>query len=256
MLPRIVARITLILTLVLSSCSNPSPPPITTERVEHQGYSFQTVRVPLKELSLQLYWKNPAGERYGTFQSLERELAKGNQKLLFATNAGIFDPTYTPCGLHVERGAEKVPLNLNEGEGNFHLLPNGVFLLTSEGGEILESNEYAKTVGSRKSAVSLAVQSGPLLLRAGNIHDKFNRDSENRKIRSGVGIRTREEIIFVLSNEPVTFHAFASLFRDKLNCTDALYLDGQISQFYPSPAGSDQESRQFAGMFAITARTQ
>jgi uncharacterized protein YigE (DUF2233 family) len=38
--------------------------------------------------------------------------------------------------------------------------------------------------------------------------------------------------VFVISEDPVSFHEFASLFRDTLDCPDALYLDGVISSLH------------------------
>ena len=35
-----------------------------------------------------------------------------------------------------------------------------------------------------------------------------------------------------VSEAPLTFHAFARLFRDTLGCRDALYLDGTLSKMY------------------------
>ena len=45
---------------------------------------------------------------------------------------------------------------------------------------------------------------------------------------------------FAISDVPVTFHDFASLFRDRLDTPDALFLDGQVSRLY-APAISRDE---------------
>ena len=42
--------------------------------------------------------------RIGTFDSLNSLVSGSGRHLLFATNAGIFDPTFTPCGLLVQDG--------------------------------------------------------------------------------------------------------------------------------------------------------
>jgi len=39
--------------------------------------------------------------------------------LLFATNAGMFDPVLKPVDLYVERGRELVHANTRSGYGNF-----------------------------------------------------------------------------------------------------------------------------------------
>jgi uncharacterized protein YigE (DUF2233 family) len=41
---------------------------------------------------------------------------------------------------------------------------------------------------------------------------------------------------FVISNAPVTFHQFAALFRDRLNCPDALFLDGGTASALYAPS--------------------
>jgi uncharacterized protein YigE (DUF2233 family) len=46
------------------------------------------------------------------------------------------------------------------------------------------------------------------------------------KARTGVGVRADGKVIFAISEEAVSFDAFARLFRDALNCPNALFLDG------------------------------
>ncbi len=45
------------------------------------------------------------------------------------------------------------------------------------------------------------------------------------------------EAVFAISNGPVTFYRFASLFRDMLGCDNALFLDGSISALYAPNLG-------------------
>jgi uncharacterized protein YigE (DUF2233 family) len=62
---------------------------------------------------------------------------------------------------------------------------------------------------------------------------------------------------FAVSEAPVTFHAFARLFRDVLGCRDALYLDGTLSRIYTKDAGSfgapEFMVKPYVGMFAVFA---
>jgi uncharacterized protein YigE (DUF2233 family) len=46
------------------------------------------------------------------------------------------------------------------------------------------------------------------------------------KARTGVGVRADGEVVFAISRAEVSFGAFARLFRDALNCPNALFLDG------------------------------
>jgi|GEM_PF-2555581 len=48
-------------------------------------------------------------------------------------------------------------------------------------------------------------------------------------------------------------YRFAGLFRDRLSCPDALYLDGQISEIYVRDlTGPIEQTNSFAGILAIT----
>jgi len=61
--------------------------------------------------------------------------------------------------------------------------------------------------------------------------------------------------VFAVSEVPVNFHGFARLFRDKLGCRDALYLDGSISQVFVDGEGYAGAPaflvRPYAGIFAV-----
>jgi uncharacterized protein YigE (DUF2233 family) len=100
----------------------------------------------------------------------------------------------------------------------------------------------------------VATQSGPLLLNDGKIHPVFNPKSENRNIRTGVGVKGPKDIVFVMSLDTVTFYEMAVLFRDALTCPNALYLDGIISQFYPENHSPVTINVDFAGMLVVTAK--
>ena len=57
---------------------------------------------------------------------------------------------------------------------------------------------------------------------------------------------------FAISDEPVTFYAFARLFRDGLNCPNALYLDGSISgMLCPAAKCRALGANDFVGIFAV-----
>lgn len=171
---------------------------------------------------------------------------------LFATNAGIFTPGMAPGGLYVESGEAKVPINRNDGEGNFHLKPNGVFFIDADGAHVLDTERIDEvTIKKMKTAT----QSGPLLAGDGKIHPEFRRDSENKKVRSGVGVNSPSDVYFALSKEAVNFHHLARLFAERLECNDALYLDGVISRFWmPDKPEFQGGIEQFAAMLVVTSR--
>src|SRR6185295_7994107 len=98
--------------------------------------------IDLKQTDLQLLWKDSGARRFANFDAPKSELHKRHRKLVFATNAGIFDPTYTPLGLHIEDGRVLVPLNRSSGSGNFYLKPNGMFLVNRPGAQIVETEKF------------------------------------------------------------------------------------------------------------------
>ena len=96
-----------------------------------------------------------------------------------------------------------------------------------------------------------ATQSGPMLVVDGKIHPAFNPKSTNFYIRNGVGVMADGNVIFIMSEQPVTFYEFAQVFRDRFKCQNALYLDGAISKMYlPGHKLLDTKGK-FAGMIAV-----
>ena len=65
-----------------------------------------------------------------------------------------------------------------------------------------------------------------MLVINGRLHPRFDRSSTSLKSRNGVGVRADGKVIFAMSRAEVSFDAFARLFRDGLNCPNALFLDG------------------------------
>ncbi|MFZ6874972.1 phosphodiester glycosidase family protein [Undibacterium sp. Di27W] len=188
---------------------------------------FTVITVDTEQEELQLFLRDENGKGFKRFDTLKTWLAAKNKQLRFAMNAGMYHADYSPVGLLVQNAEQVSPLNLADAWGNFFLKPNGVFLLTSSGPQVVESSEYP----SLSKDVLLATQSGPLLLRKGQIHPAFKADSSSRLKRNGVGVLDKKAI-FVISEQPVNLHEMATFFRDGLHCQDALYLDGNISGIY------------------------
>jgi uncharacterized protein YigE (DUF2233 family) len=189
---------------------------------------FTAIRVDTRTQRVELFLRDDAGRTFNRFERLRTWLAGRDERLLFAMNAGMFHPDLSPVGLLVQDGRQVSPLNLSDGDGNFFLKPNGVFLISESGPpRIVESTEYP----ALSQGVRLATQSGPLLVRNGVLHPAINAASTSRLQRNGVGV-SGETVIFVISEQPVNFHEMATFFRDELHCPDALYLDGVVSSLY------------------------
>ncbi|MDR3415213.1 MAG: phosphodiester glycosidase family protein [Nevskia sp.] len=206
-------------------------------------------RVDLRRDRLQLFLRDDRGRILGGFAELEQWLGSQGRTLQFAMNAGMYRPDYTPSGLFVADGVQQRPLVTAAGHGNFFLKPNGVFLLTASGARIVETSEYPQL----RERVLLATQSGPLLLHAGRIHPAFRENSDSRLIRNGVGVPAQDQALFVISDTPVNFHQFATLFRDGLHCPDALYLDGSVSSLYAPQLGRSDRLVPLGPLIGVAA---
>lgn len=227
-----------------------APAGLRHERLRYLDVDYDVVWVNPRQASFQLFWKRPNGEPFVNFRNLAQWCEEEGKTLAFATNAGIYARDRTPLGLHVEQGETLRPLNKDAGGGNFFMKPNGVFFLAEHGAAILETNQYAAS----DPAPTIAVQSGPLLLQQGQIHPRFIPDSDSRYVRNGVGVNAEGEVVFVISIVPVNFYDFALLFRDRLNCADALYLDGAISGMYAPFASRWDIGLEYVGILAVTEK--
>ena len=202
---------------------------VACETREHGGISALVCTVDVAKVDLRLFHTRTDGKPYGGFGPLVRELTDDGKRLVFAMNGGMYHEDLSPVGLYIEGGKTLKSANTNAGPGNFHMLPNGVFWIDGDKAGVSETRAFLKS--GRKPAY--ATQSGPMLVIGGKLHHRFLVDSTSRKTRNGVGIRDGgKTAVFALSNGRVTFHEFATLFRDELGCNDALYLDGTISSVY------------------------
>lgn len=209
---------------------------------------YTVVEVDPRTERLELFLRDEAGAVFQRFDRLEAWLAARGRQLVFAVNAGMYHADFSPVGLFVQDGRELAPLNLDAGAGNFFLKPNGVFLVSERGVRVVESSEYPAL--AKREQVRLATQSGPLLLRHGAVHPRFIPDSDSRKIRNGVGIADGKAV-FVISEEPVSFHEFALYFRDVLHCRDALYLDGTVSALHSRALGRSDFRRELGPILGV-----
>ncbi|MBO6517164.1 MAG: phosphodiester glycosidase family protein [Bacteroidia bacterium] len=219
-----------------SSCS--------TEIVRHNGAVFETFRVDSVG-QIVFGWKSDTESLLKSFEHFEAHL-KEEGRLIFATNGGMFTPELNPVGWYVEKGQELHPLNLDSGYGNFYLFPNGVFGIDQNGEAFVQKVD--SSIGL--SNPQYATQSGPMLVIDNELHPAFRKESTNTYIRSGVGVNQEGQVVFAISNEPVNFYTFAELFREKLKCPNALYLDGAISKMYNESTGRSEDG-EFGVMIGV-----
>ncbi len=195
------------------------------EVYEGTEYAICDVDPTRDELALFLY--DSDARPYGYFGTLNAALKAQGKTLGFAMNAGMYHGDRAPVGLYIENGKKLRDVVTRAGPGNFGLLPNGVLCLREGRADVFETRRY---VSEAPDCVS-ATQSGPMLVIDGALHPRFLRDSTSAYIRNGVGTSPDgRRASFVISNTPVTFHAFGRLFRDHLGLRNALFLDGNISR--------------------------
>lgn len=211
---------------------------------------YDTLHINPARHHVSLHWKHPMTHQpFETIQSVTKWLEDRGDSILAVTNAGIFEPGLIPTGLYVENGHELRPLNMDDGDGNFYLKPNGVFFAQNHQFKILSTAQF----DAQRPTVETALQSGPLLLQAHQVHPAFTPGSRNCRLRSGIGLLANGHAIIAISNGAVNFYDFATWFRDVVRATDALYLDGSISVLHTGLQPGRSEQR-YAGFLAVTAK--
>lgn len=227
---------------------------IAYREMQSGGRFYQVVRVDLTHAEVRLFWKDEAGQPFGSLAALDRHLRRRGERLLAATNAGIFYRTGEPAGLHIERGAPPLrPLNASpepppgEGRGNFFSQPNGVFYISRSGTAHIEETSAAVRAVPRMRE---ATQSGPLLLRAGALHPLRG---DSTVARNAVAVCPDREVALVFAPRGASIRELALFIRDVLRCPDALYLDGTISGLRVPSARVSRDGR-YVGILAVTPR--
>jgi uncharacterized protein YigE (DUF2233 family) len=186
------------------------------------------------------------GRPYRSFAALEHVLGRDATRVRFAMNAGMFDADGRAIGLLIENGRELRAINRRQGGGNFHLLPNGVFLVRDDGtAEVVPSAAFEPAPD-----IAFATQSGPMLVIDDKLHPAFEHDGRSRFVRNGVGIAPDGTPVFAISEDAVSFGKFARLFRDELKCRNALYFDGSVSSLW-DPANHRMDSFAALGPMVV-----
>jgi len=218
----------LVAATALLACSAEAPvaqpvSPCTSRSFEGNTFTVCTARAGTVEVR--------SGMR--SFAALQSRLGGRADQVAFAMNAGMFDDQGAPIGLMIEDGRQVDSINRKDGGGNFHLKPNGVFLVRRSGRmEVVESSRFKPA-----SDIAFATQSGPMLVIDGKLHPKFDADGSSRYVRNGVGVAADGTALFVISEQVVSFGKFARFFRDGLRTRNALYFDGSVSSLWDSANG-------------------
>ncbi|MBM3206895.1 MAG: hypothetical protein FJZ43_04725, partial [Candidatus Staskawiczbacteria bacterium] len=87
----------------------------------------------------------------------------------------------------------------------------------------------------------------------GEINKLFNPNSDNFRIRNGVGIMPNNDLIFAISINKVSFYDFARYFKER-GCSNALFLDGYISKAYMPKQGIEEIDGELGVLIGITEK--
>ena len=202
---------------------------VTCEQVLHDGNRYSVCTVDMARDDLRLFLYDASGQPYGHFGPLDAALAAQGKRLVFAMNGGMYHDDRAPVGHYVENGQEIMRVVPNAGPGNFGLLPNGVLCIGRGRADVIETRRFLKA----RPRCRFATQSGPMLVIDGALHPRFLPDSTSRYVRNGVGTSADgRRAVFAISDNAVTFHEFARLFRDALRLPQALFLEGNVSRLH------------------------
>lgn len=174
------------------------------------------------------------GKPWRSLANLSANRPADAQPVVFALNAGMFDDNGEPIGYYVEGGEKKHALNRNQGPGNFHMLPNGVFYGSASQWHVATAEDFFARVTQRPD---FGTQSGPMLVIDGSLHPKIDPDGPSERIRDAVGVDDKGRALFVISDMPISFGRLARFYRDELKVKNALFLDGTVSSLWDPASG-------------------
>ncbi len=220
------------------------------ERVEFENVLLTHCLADPAEHRIAMVLGPEGGPPYRGLGGLAEARADEREKIAFAMNGGMFDAEGRPIGYYVEDGERLKKINTNEGPGNFHMLPNGVFFGLGGEWRVLPAETFKEKVTARPD---FATQSGPMLVIDGELHPRIADDGESRFIRNGVGIDEDGMAHFVISEMPLSFGKLARYFRDELETDNALYLDGTVSALW-NPATARIDARAPIGPMIVVEK--
>ena len=220
---------------------------VECEDIVFREASYTICQVDVTKEDLRLFHRDANGDVYGQFGAIAADVGP----LSFAMNAGMYHRDRSAVGLYREGGVDQAPLVLSEGPGNFGLLPNGVLCINDAEAWLFESTQFMISARYCENAT----QSGPMLVIDGELHPRFIPGGTSKYIRNGVAAEQFSPIVhFAISNEPVNFHDFGSLFRDHLGVRNALYFDGKVSRLHAPQLGRSDFGFQLGPIVGVVEK--
>ncbi len=206
--------------------------------------------------TVNFHYKNEKNENFSSIENLKTSIEKAKLDIQMITNGGMYSPANEPQGLYIEnKKTYKTIDTLNDKDGtNFYLFPNGVFYMDTLNNFGISSTENFIKKISDYSLIKNATQSGPMLINNGEIHKSFSKASQNEKIRSGVGITSSNQLVFLITLDDCNFYDFAICFKEIFDCNNALFLDGAISKMFIKDIPTNYLNGLFVPMISITKK--
>lgn len=235
---------------LVQAAPSPLPSPCIEVVFEQQRLT-DCVADPARH-SIAMALAGESGAPYRSLKTYGEGLGKGSASIAFAVNGGMFDGEGRPVGYYVENGERLKQLNRNDGPGNFHMKPGGVFFGSDSAWQIRTADDFYTKVSDRPQ---FGTQSGPMLLIDGKLHPEISEDGPSKAIRNGVGIDTHGKAHFVISEAPVSFGLIARYFRDQVKAQNALYLDGTVSALW-DPASKRLDSGAPLGPLIVVSNRE
>lgn len=193
------------------------------------------------------------GAPYRGLGRLAEDWGDKDRPVVFAFNGGMFDDDGQPIGYYVEKGRRLHTVNVAEGPGNVHLLPNGVFFGSGGTWAVMPAQTFLETVKDRPD---FGTQSGPMLVIDGKLHPRIAENGTSRNIRNAVGVDRQGRAHFVISEQPLSFGTLARFYRDELDVPNALYLDGTVSALWDKAGGRIDASPPLGPLIVVEKRAK
>src|SRR5690606_9294848 len=103
------------LALLPPATAQERPHEVDCAAITHRGAPYRVCTTDLRKQDLRRFWSGADGKPYGTFHSLAAGLEAKGKRLVFATNAGMYNRDLAPVGLYVEGGERLVDANTRNG---------------------------------------------------------------------------------------------------------------------------------------------
>ena len=231
--------------------------PASSARPARQDNGLWVCRLALDSERLRAFYTDQHGVRFGHMSNLVAWLASSRQELQCATNGAIYAPGGRPLGWLVADGVLLNPINYDSSSpGNFFMQPNGALIIDDAGARIETTAALLADAPQDVSHIQLALQSGPLLLQDDVINRRFDEASTSRYSRNAICVVDPSHVILAYSERLVNLYQFA-LQLQQIGCRQALYLDGHLSQMYPSQAALEPaQQRELSVFIGVTSRIQ